>query len=221
MKDISDSLTSLLEDLQSDDEFSHSQAAFTLAMYGEPAVKPLIGLLEHYSPDVRMRAAWALGVMGTAALPMLLELAEGNNQHLRIEAIRILGVIGEGRSIKQLLQGLTDPNPKVAARAARAIGKIGDPRAYHALLTALQHPVADVRFESCRALESLRIPEATSYLLELAERDNEHTSWGAAVAEVARRAANEVKNSESNLLDEEFERIARLIHRHEEQIAVG
>jgi HEAT repeat protein len=109
------------------------------------------------------------------------------------------------------LQGLTDPDPQIAARSARAIGKIGDPRAYHALLMALHHPSPDVRFEACRALENLRIPDAAPFLMDLAEQDQEHTIWGASVAEVARRAANEVKQGRPVLLDEEFERVARLL----------
>ena len=56
---------------------------------------------------------------------------------MRVEAIRVLGTIGEARSLNQLLVGLTDEDPHIAARSARAIGKICDPRAYHALVTTL------------------------------------------------------------------------------------
>lgn len=209
-----DSVARLIEDLQGNDEFGHSQAAFALGMLGEPAVRPLIHLLTHGIADVRMRAAWALGVMGAPALTALLELAEGEDERLRIEAIRILGVVGEARALKQLLLAMADPSPHVAARAARAIGKIGDPRAYHALLTTLQHPVADVRFEACRALADLHVPESAPYLLELAERDTEKTTWGASVADMARRAAAESTMNVPTSLDEEFERVSRLIHKH-------
>ncbi len=209
-----DAISRLIEDLQGDEAFAHSQAAFALGMLGEPAVEPLIALLSHTAPEVRMRAAWALGVMGTPALPALITLAESDDQRLRIEAIRILGVVGEGRALKQLLVGLTDPDARVAARAARAIGKVGDPRAFHALLTTLQHPVPDVRYEACRALADLHMPDAAPLLLKLTESDTSHTTWGASVAEVARMAAEEVLASAVNPLDEEFERINRLLRQH-------
>ncbi len=211
MKSIPESVSRLIEDLQGDEEFAHSQAAFALGMMGDPAVKPLIKLLDHSSAEVRMRAAWALGIMGPTALPALLELSETSNPRLRIEAIRILGVVGEARALKQLLAGLTDPDPHVAARAARAIGRVGDPRAYHALLTTLRHPDPDVRFEACRALSDLHVAESASYLLELAEQDTANTSWGASVAEVARLAAAEVTNDAHKSLDDEFDRITRLV----------
>jgi HEAT repeat protein len=213
-----ESVTRLIEDLKGDDEFEHSQAAFALGMLGEPAVQPLIDLLTHERAEVRMRAAWSLGVMGRPALHALTELAEGDDPKLRIEAIRILGVIGEARALKQLLVGLADPDERIAARAARAIGKIGDPRSYHALLTTLHHPNADVRFEACRALADLHIPESAPFLLELAERDTEHTSWGASVAELARRAATEVSKNTQSSFEEEFDRISKLLHEHQHRV---
>lgn len=210
----SEAITRLVDDLQGEDEFARSQAAFALGMLGEPAVKPLAQLLRHPNSDVRMRASWALGVIGMAALPTLLELAEGPDQALRIEAIRVLGVVGEARALNEILIALTDANPHVAARAARALGKIGDPRAYHPLVTALHHPEADVRYEACRALADLHIPEAATALLELAERDTEQTSWGASVAATAQRAAAEASSAVRTSRDEEFERISKLLQQH-------
>lgn len=212
-----DSIQHLVEDLTGPNEFLHSQAAFALGMLGEPAVSPLIVLLGHDNAEVRMRAAWALGVMGPPALKALLEIAEGEESRLRVEAIRVLGTIGEARALNQLLLGLTDTDPHVAARAARAIGKIGDPRAYHALITTLQHPSPDVRYEACRALANLHIPEAAPILQEMAETDKGKTNWGASIAEVAHHAATEVLNPSSDSLQDEFERISKLLKTHAQE----
>jgi len=92
-------ITKLVADLQSDDEFVRSQAAFALGIMGEPAVPALLPLLRAPDRDMRLRAAWTLGVIGGPAIPALLELLEQPFRQLRIEAIRILGVIGEARSI--------------------------------------------------------------------------------------------------------------------------
>ncbi|HEX9372005.1 MAG TPA: HEAT repeat domain-containing protein [Roseiflexaceae bacterium] len=214
MENTPESIAHLIDDLRSADEFERAQAAFALGMLGEPAVEPLIKLLDQPDRDVRMRAAWALGVIGQPALAPLIALAEGNNTPLRVEAIRVLGVIGEGRAINQLFHSLTDPDPRIAARSATALGKIGDPRAFHPLLTALHHPSADVRYAVCNALGHLHIPDSIGPLDDLAEADAGTTSWGASVADAARRARQEIANAQPNQTDVEFARISALLHSH-------
>jgi HEAT repeat protein len=210
----SEAIAKLIADLQGPDESTRSLAAFALVLLGSPAVNPLTHLLDSPSSEVRMRAAWALGVIGGPAIPAMIELAEGSDQRLRTEAIRVLGVIGEARTLNHLLAALTDPNNEIAARAARAIGRIGDPRAYHPLTTALYHPSPDVRYEACRALNDLRLADAAPLLREVARTETGKTNWGASVAEMASRAAEEVSRAERNSLDEEFARISKLLQQH-------
>jgi len=210
-----ESISHLVDDLQSADEFARAQAAFALGMLGEPAVGPLIRLLGHDDRDVRMRAAWALGVIGQPALRPLIELAEGQHAALRIEAIRVLGVIGEGRALNQLFHGLADGDARIATRAAAALGKIGDPRAFHPLLTALLHPSPDVRYAVCNALTHLHVADAISPLEKLAREDTSTTSWGASVAEAAKRAAQSIASSRPTRLDDEFARVSVLLQQHQ------
>jgi HEAT repeat protein len=214
MDHIPESITHMIEDLQSEDEFARAQAAFALSMLGEPAVKPLVGQLSHADRDVRMRAAWALGVIGQPALRPLLDLAEGDDITLRVEAIRVLGVIGEGRALNQLFHGLTDPDPRVAQRAATALGKIGDPRAFHPLLTALHHPAPDVRYAVCNALGHLHVADAVAALEDLASTDTGATSWGASLADAARRAAQEIASARPREADSEFAHLSALLQSH-------
>ncbi len=218
MEHIPESINRLIEDLQSEDEFARAQAAFALSMLGEPAVEPLVNQLSHADRDVRMRAAWALGVIGQPALRLLLDLAEGTDITLRVEAIRVLGVIGEGRALNQLFHGLTDPDPRVAQRAATALGKIGDPRAFHPLLTALHHPEPDVRYAVCSALGHLHLADAVATLNDLAATDTGTTSWGAGVADAARRAAQEIASARPREATNEFAHLSALLqsHRNEE-----
>jgi len=217
MDHIPESITHLIDDLQSEDEFARAQAAFALSMLGEPAVDPLISQLSHADRDVRMRAAWALGVIGQPALRPLLDLAEGDDVTLRVEAIRVLGVIGEGRALNQLFHGLTDPDPRVAQRAATALGKIGDPRAFHPLLTALHHPAPDVRYAVCNALGNLHLADATAALEDLASTDTGATSWGAPVADAARRAQQEIASARPRAADSEFAQLSALLQSHRNQ----
>jgi len=211
MDRIPESITHLVEDLQSEDEFARAQAAFALSMLGEPAVDPLIRQLSHADRDVRMRAAWALGVIGQPALRPLLDLAEGDDIVLRVEAIRVLGVIGEGRALNQLFHGLTDADPRVAQRSATALGKIGDPRAFHPLLTALHHPAPDVRYAVCNALGHLHVTDAVGALEDLAASDTGVTSWGASVADTARRAVQEIASARPREVDSEFAHLSELL----------
>jgi len=218
MEGTPESIAQLVADLQATDEFTRAQAAFALGMLGEPAVPSLIQLLNHTDRDVRMRAAWALGVIGSPALRPLIELAEGQHPALRIEAIRVLGVIGEGRALNQLFHALTDPDARVAQRAAAALGKIGDPRAFHPLLTALHHPSPDVRYAVCTALGHLHTVDAIAPLEELAEEESSATSWGASVADAARRAAQEIAAARPTQTDTEFARVSALLQgRHAEE----
>ena len=217
MEQIPASITHLIEDLQSEDEFARAQAAFALGMLGEPAVNPLIAQLSHTNRDVRMRTAWALGVIGQPALRPLLDLAEGDDITLRVEAIRVLGVIGEGRALNQLFHCLTDPDPRVAQRAATALGKIGDPRAFHPLLTALHHPAPDVRYAVCNALGHLHVADAVAALEELSACDTVATSWGASVADAARRAVQEIASARPSEADSEFTHLSALLQSHRNQ----
>ena len=217
MDHIPESITHLIDDLQSDDEFARAQAAFALSMLGEPAVDPLISQLSHADRDVRMRAAWALGVIGQPALRPLLDLAKGDDITLRVEAIRVLGVIGEGRALNQLFHGLTDPDSRVAQRAATALGKIGDPRAFHPLLTALHHPAPDVRYAVCNALGHLHVADAAAALEDLASTDTGVTSWGATVADAARRAKQEIASARPRTADSEFAQLSALLQSHRNQ----
>jgi HEAT repeat protein len=217
MDRIPESITHLIDDLQSEDEFARAQAAFALSMLGEPAVEPLVSQLSHADRDVRMRAAWALGVIGQPALRPLLDLAEGDDITLRVEAIRVLGVIGEGRALNQLFHGLTDPDPRVAQRAATALGKIGDPRAFHPLLTALHHPAPDVRYAVCNALGHLHLSDAAPALEDLATTDTGTTSWGATVADAARRAKQEIASARPRAADSEFAQLSALLQSQRNQ----
>ncbi|NTU82535.1 MAG: HEAT repeat domain-containing protein [Chloroflexales bacterium] len=211
-----DAITALIADLCGSDESLRTQASFALGVLGEPAVGPLTQLLESPTSEVRKRAAWVLGVIGAPALPSLLAMAEGPDRNLRIEAIRVLGVVGEARALNQLLVGLTDGDPRVAARSARAIGKVGDPRAYHPLVTALRHPSPDVRYEACRALVDLHVLDAVPVLREMAVADVTRTSWGAPVADAARRAADELESSAvSPDRDEHFARASAILRRQQ------
>jgi HEAT repeat protein len=217
MDQVPETITHLIDDLQSEDEFARAQAACALSMLGEPAVNPLVGLLSHADRDVRMRAAWALGVIGQPALRPLLDLAESDDITLRVEAIRVLGVIGEGRALNQLFHGLADPDPRVAQRAATALGKIGDPRAFHPLLTALHHPAPDVRYAVCNALGHLHVADAVAALEDLASTDTSATSWGASVADAARRAAQEIASAKPSEADSEFTHLSALLQSHRNQ----
>jgi HEAT repeat protein len=217
MEQLPESIKRLLSELQSADEFARAQASFALGMLGEPAVASLIELLRHEDRDVRMRAAWALGVIGQPALPALLALAEGEDAKLRVEAIRVLGVIGEGRALNQLFHALTDPSPSVAQRAAVALGRIGDPRAYHPLLTAIHHPSPDVRYAVCNALAHLHVPDAVAALEQLAGEDESLTSWGASVADAARRASQEIAAARPHALDGSYVRVSELLRQQRDQ----
>jgi HEAT repeat protein len=207
-----DSVTTLINNLQGDDDVVRSEAALALVLMGAAAVQPLVELLSSPNADTRMRSAWVLGAIGGPALPAMIDLVQSEDQRLRTEAIRIMGVIGQTEALDHLMHALADPNAEIAARSARAIGRLGDPRAFHALTTALHHPEPDVRYEVCRALANLRMPEALPILGRIAATDESHTRWGASVASVADYAIQELQAVNRSRTDQELERLSRLIN---------
>lgn len=213
-------IAKLIADLQDEDDFTRSQAAFALGVLGEPAVPSLLPLLNAPTRDMRLRAAWTLGVIGGPAVPALLNMMEQKNRQLRIEAIRILGVIGEARAINHLIKALNDFDPEIAARAARSLGKIGDPRAFDALTAALKHPEADIRYEAATALGMLHLPESVPLLEQAYAIEHEETTWGANVKLTMERAINDAKMPRDRSFAAELAKLTQVLEeraKHDEK----
>jgi hypothetical protein len=107
-----------------------SSAGNAFAAIGQPALRPLINLLEYDNNEVRQRAATALGEMGPAAAP----------------------------AIPALIRLLESQDTSLASTARFALPRIG-PEAIPALEAAQKHASPDVRERATSALKDLKRAE--------------------------------------------------------------
>ena len=107
-------------------------AGSVLVLLGEPAVEPLINLLQR--DEWTTSAAWTLGYIGDAraVAPLILTLKH-KNQHTRWAAVNALALLRDPHSIEPLIQRLRDRASSVRFLAAKALSDFGDERAISAL----------------------------------------------------------------------------------------
>jgi protein-S-isoprenylcysteine O-methyltransferase Ste14 len=118
-----------------------SWIADALADIGEPAVVPLIGLLDDPDPAIRQEAARALGRMAApeAAGPLLRHL-DDENQSVQYWVIDALGRIRSEEAVGRLLTILDRRTKSTSRAAAVALGRIDSPAAVEGLLGYLDAP---------------------------------------------------------------------------------
>jgi HEAT repeat protein len=120
----------LIADLQSADPEVSGKASLALLEIGEPAVPPLVEMLE--SDDVRKRSIaattlWGLGARGRAAVPALAATLRDPHDRLRVAAAMALENVGPAAepAVPALVRALGDRDPAVRQWSAKALGNIG------------------------------------------------------------------------------------------------
>ncbi len=116
-----------------------SRITDALADLGEPAVDPLVGLLNDPNPETRQEAARALGLIGSVrAIGPLLEKLSDENNDVRFKAIESLGKIGSEDAVAPLIDILDDGTEDTTRSAAFALGRIGSEAAVRPLIGFLE-----------------------------------------------------------------------------------
>lgn len=83
-------------------------AVQTLAKIGVPAIKPLVAQLRNQDEDVRVAVTEALVKIGTPAVGPLITRLKDRNKDIRRAATKALGEIGDARAVKPLAARLGD-----------------------------------------------------------------------------------------------------------------
>lgn len=143
--------------LLTDEEWEvESAATSALVEIGEPAVEPLVFILQDKKGDVFLRMkviAVLAGIKDERAIqPMIRVLKE--EPELQADLGYRLGLVGEP-AVEPLIQLLDDDDPEVRVRAAEALGRLGDDRAVGALTDALRDKDETVRVFAKIGLESI------------------------------------------------------------------
>jgi HEAT repeat protein len=154
---VADTLDKLGWTPEDDSERAHyliaTQEWDELALFGEPAVEPLIQALKDGNSDVRMRAIGALGMIGDVrAVEPLIQALKDEYWNVNKEAEKTLGTIGEP-AIESLIQALKDESWAVRKRAAGALGRIQNERVVAPLIQAMKDESWAVRKRATEALE--------------------------------------------------------------------
>jgi HEAT repeat protein len=152
----------LITDLQSTDSQKSGRANLELIRIGEPAVPPLIEMLQGGDPRLRALAAstlWGMGGKGRAAAPALGEALADPDPELRTSVAMALENMGPqaGEAIPALVKALSDSDNRVRQASVKALGAIG-PAATPAI------PVLT------RALKKGSWPEAEEAILKIRGR---------------------------------------------------
>ena len=147
-----------------------------LTRHGEPAVDPLIAVLNDSSRQPAR--AWAANVLGEVraqrAFPALVRSLGDPEDEVRGKSATALGRLGDPRAVGYLLEHLlTDPAPFVRVRIAAALGQFGGPEVIDRLVRALGDPAWWVRMRSIEALEQIGSVAEGPLLVALDDPDSE------------------------------------------------
>lgn len=144
--------------LETADGWLAPHLADILVRHGEPAIAPLLAILDRRDrPTAR---AWAANVLGElradSALPALLRGLDDSDDEVRAKSATALGRLGDRIAVGPLLDHLlVDPAPFVRARIANALGHFGDSDVTDRLVHALGDSAWWVRMRSVEALERI------------------------------------------------------------------
>jgi HEAT repeat protein len=167
-----EALARLLED---QDGKVAAAAANGLENQSELAVDRVFGLLNHESPDVRVRAIDVLGrLRHKGACDRLIRGLTDSVIWVRVVSAQALGEVGESQAAPALIAALKDRDPVVRAMAAEALGKLRDFPATMPLLNVLGDENDLVRINALRALGRIGNPAAIPFIepaLEAPEPD--------------------------------------------------
>ncbi len=132
-----------------------NRAVEELVEIGDPAVEPLIAVLEDEDVSVQKYATDALGRIGDvrAVEPLLLAASKAGPSTLGKTQVA-LREIGEP-AVEPLIAALQDEDSSVRRWAAWALGEIGDARAVEPLIAALNDRDFWVRRTTAEALEKI------------------------------------------------------------------
>ena len=158
------------------------KASESLVKLGKFSVEPLIPVLEHRKPEVRMIVAKTLGQIGDQrAVEPLMPLLADFEMDVKIAVAEALGKIGDNRPVTKLISMLNEDNTKLNEVTAEALEKIGT-GAVDSLLVALVDNENNIRSLIAEILGKIRDPRAVDSLIPLLEDRDSNIRWRAAEA---------------------------------------
>jgi HEAT repeat protein len=172
----------LARTLDDPSELTRLRVAENLERVGQPAIGPLVTLLEgatKLGPKQFYGQTTAVRVLGnlraSEARGVLRRIAyyDGKKDDLRAQAMLTLGKIGDPADVPVLLTRAKDESWPVRAQAANALGMIGEVSTVPTLKDLAADQEWWVRLNACKALANMGL-EGEKALLELLQGDDHH-----------------------------------------------
>ncbi|HIM11449.1 TPA: hypothetical protein EYM26_11670, partial [Candidatus Poribacteria bacterium] len=121
------SISELIENLQSEDESTCLRSAYALCGSGQSAIPNLVDTLQNESKTVRRNVTYALSSMNQVAVPALIEATKDTNANVRAGVTDALGDISlkaqDATSV--LIDAATDSDTTVRQLSTDALGLVG------------------------------------------------------------------------------------------------
>jgi HEAT repeat protein len=185
----------LVERLDDDDVWVRRAAVHALgALQDATATPALVRTLHAGGASLRAEAARALGHIGGPALDPLVACLDAEDVTLRrvVVANGFAWAREDPRVEAALVDALRDPDAGVRGLAVQLLSWRRSPQAAEPLMAALEDESADVAAGAARILGGIKDPRALP-ALERAMRDTRSFRQGDTVADVARRAIEEIR----------------------------
>ncbi len=173
-------INALLEDLIDRTNRRWTQTIQELLAIGEPAVDPLIKMLEGEN-ELRWRAADTLGAIHTEkAVEALIRALDnlGNDNVTRGKAAAALGRTKSPKSIDSLLKAMRDPDSYIQQNVFESLQGMNSAKVIEAYIEALKDESWSVREGSVSALTDIGEP-AIEFLHKALKNQEIHTRWEA------------------------------------------
>lgn len=211
-------------------------AVSALIEIGQPAVDPLIAVLDNPDADIAHRIIEALSGIGALAVDRLVEVMQGGDVDIRCRIVDILKGIDDKRAVDTLVATLADPDNLVRHHAVEALGSLRDTNqlaaltaalgdddelvcmgVIHALremgepgivpmIGALRHPLPAIRSAAAETLGDLREKRAVEPLISIIH-DTDDTFRFAAVETLGRIGDTRAIEPLVNILNDEVRTI--------------
>lgn len=162
-----------------------------LLQFGEPAVEPLLALLDAEDWRLVNRTMDALGKLkSTRAVEPLIAKLGDKESWIRIKAAHSLGDIGDARAVPPLMALLASSDYNVVGAALIGLGKLRAREAFDACLELTRHTNPAVRKMAASTLGKIGDPRAVPRLTDLLRDEDK------GVAALARKALGELEAGE-------------------------
>lgn len=153
----------------------------TLVRLGEPVVDHLIPWTTSDDDDICYWSLKTLSLFPARAMPHIESLLDHEQTDIRFNCVQVLGNIHSNRSVKLLIEKLSDTDRHVRERAAASLRTIGRP-AGPSLVEAFKSRNPDTRFWSMRVLGQILKSEAFPILSVLLKSSDPQTRYYALTA---------------------------------------